>query len=168
MGASKKQAFRRIVAVGSLVGALGMGTGSAAQAQLDAPLTVAEERRLKPMDRFRECEDCPEMVVVPAGACTMGAPESEHGRLDNEGPPDTVTIAKPFAIGEVHVPVSQFEAFVRDTAYGGRSPCVLSLGGNWKQGSTHSWRDPGFAQEPSHPMVCVSWNDANEPYYRFP
>lgn len=139
MGASKKQAFRRIVAVGSLVGALEMGIGSAAQAQLDAPLTVA-----------------------------MGAPESEHGRLHNEGPPDTVTIAKPFAIGEVHVTVSQFEAFVRDTAYGGRSPCVLSLGGNWKQGSTHSWRDPGFAQEPSHPMVCVSWNDANEPYYRFP
>lgn len=24
-----------------------------------------------------------------------------------------------------------------------------------------SWREPGFAQDDSHPVVCVNWNDAN-------
>ena len=61
-------------------------------------LTVAEERALKPGDSFRECEECPEMVVVPAGSFTMGSPPNEEGREPgSEGPQHRVTIARPFA-----------------------------------------------------------------------
>lgn len=35
---------------------------------------------------FRDCPDCPEMVVIPAGSFTMGSPASEPGRYDTEGP----------------------------------------------------------------------------------
>ena len=45
-------------------------------------LTPEQERALKPKDAFKECTDCPEMIVVPAGNFTMGSPETEKGRDD--------------------------------------------------------------------------------------
>jgi formylglycine-generating enzyme required for sulfatase activity len=99
---------------------------------------------LKPKDIFRECENCPEMVVVPAGAFTMGSPPSEKDRFDDEGPQHMVTIGKPFAVGKLHVTVDQFAAFVRETG-----------------SQSTNWRNLGFAQEGSHPVVRVAWDDAN-------
>ena len=65
------------------------------------PLSAAEECALKPKDSFRECANCPELVVVPAGSFTMGSPESEKDRRNDEGPQHRVTIGKPFAGREV-------------------------------------------------------------------
>jgi formylglycine-generating enzyme required for sulfatase activity len=89
-------------------------------------LTAAQERGLKPKDTFRECTDCPEMVVVPAGSFTMGSPDGEKDRDKDEGPQHVVTISKPFAVGKVHVTVDQFAAFVRETGYAASSK-VLDL-----------------------------------------
>jgi formylglycine-generating enzyme required for sulfatase activity len=120
-----------------------------------APLAVAQERALKAKETFRECENCPEMVVVPAGSFTMGSPPGEDRNTD-EGPQHVVTISKPFAVGKTHVTVDQFAAFVRETKYPASTACYkyppLSRDG--------TWRDPGFKQDGSHPAVCVSWNDA--------
>jgi formylglycine-generating enzyme required for sulfatase activity len=61
---------------------------------------VANARRcLKPKDSFKDCPECPDMVVVPAGEFMMGSPEDEEGRSSNEGPQRKVTIPKPFAVG---------------------------------------------------------------------
>jgi formylglycine-generating enzyme required for sulfatase activity len=119
------------------------------------PLTVQQERGLKPEDSFKECTDCPEMVVVPAGVFTMGSPANEKDRDDDEGPQHAVTIGKPFAAGKFHVTVDQFAAFVRETRYAVRTTCSI-----WPRDGDGSWRDPGFAQEGSHPVVCISWDDA--------
>jgi formylglycine-generating enzyme required for sulfatase activity len=35
------------------------------------------ERALNPGDKFKECDQCPEMVVVPAGSFMMGSPEAD-------------------------------------------------------------------------------------------
>jgi formylglycine-generating enzyme required for sulfatase activity len=113
-------------------------------AKLTTPLTAAQERGLKPKETFRECDNCPEMVVVPAGSFTMGSPEKEGGRFPNEGPQHVVTIGKPFAAGRMHVTVDQFGAFVHETQYQARK----------------CWRNPGFVQDGSHPAVCLSWDDA--------
>jgi formylglycine-generating enzyme required for sulfatase activity len=122
----------------------------------DAPLTPGQERGLKPKDTFRECANCPEMVVVPAGSFTMGSPEKEEGRWNDEGPQHVVTIGEAFAAGKWHVTVDQFAAFVRETGYAS-TKCY-----KWPSlNRDGSWRDPGFAQEGSHPVVCVSWDDAN-------
>jgi formylglycine-generating enzyme required for sulfatase activity len=114
--------------------------------QCASPLTAALERELKPKDTFRECENCPEMVVVPAGAFTMGSPQSESGRYVDEGPQHAVTIGEPFAAGRLPVTLDQFAVFAKETAYASRAGC--------------SWRNPGFVQEGSHPVVCVGWDDA--------
>jgi formylglycine-generating enzyme required for sulfatase activity len=120
-----------------------------------APLTPAQERGLKPKDTFRECSDCPEMVVVPAGSFTMGSPAGAKDRSETEGPQHTLTIGRPFAVGKFHVTRDQFAAFLNETGYAASTTCW-----KWAAGRHGSWRDPGFAQEGSHPAVCMSWDDA--------
>ena len=60
----------------------------------------------------RDCAECPEMVVVPAGEFRMGSPESEPGRDAHESPMRTVTFAAPFAIGRYEVTFDEWEACV--------------------------------------------------------
>jgi formylglycine-generating enzyme required for sulfatase activity len=109
-----------------------------------APLSMAEECSLKPKDSFRECEDCPEMVVVPAGSFTMGSPENEKDRDNDEGPQHVVTIGRPFAVGKWHMTRDQFAVFARETSFADHSKC--------------SWSNPG-AGDGSHPVTCISWDD---------
>jgi formylglycine-generating enzyme required for sulfatase activity len=77
---------------------------AAARAENTAPLTAERERALKLGDIFRECENCPEMVVVPSGSFTMGL---RFGKSSPDGPRRVVTIAKPFAVidGEETFPI---------------------------------------------------------------
>jgi formylglycine-generating enzyme required for sulfatase activity len=96
------------------------------------------------------------MVVVPPGSFTMGSPASEKERRESEGPQHTVTIPRAFAVGKFHVTRDQYTAFVRETGYAART-CFKYL----SLREDGSWRDPGFAQQGSHPVVCVSWDDAN-------
>ncbi|MGB8549650.1 MAG: TIR domain-containing protein, partial [Xanthobacteraceae bacterium] len=62
-------------------------------------LSPDAERALKPGQAFRDCaEDCPEMVVVPAGEFMMGSPPAEKRQMPDEVPQHRVTIARPFAV----------------------------------------------------------------------
>ncbi len=124
--------------------------------QRDVPLTPDRERGLKIGETFRECADCPEMVVVPSGSFTMGSPDGEEGHGNSESPQHVVTISQPFAVGKFHVTVDEFSAFVREMGHAASIACVKSP----SLASVGSWRDPGFVQEGSHPVVCISWNDA--------
>lgn len=69
---------------------------------------------LSPGQTFRDCETCPEMVVLPAGSFMMGSNEFEEGRESLEGPQHRVTIARPFAIGRLEVTFDEYEACVSD------------------------------------------------------
>ena len=46
-------------------------------AMAQSPLSAGRERALKPGDTFKECDACPEMVVVPAGSFAMASPNNE-------------------------------------------------------------------------------------------
>jgi formylglycine-generating enzyme required for sulfatase activity len=127
----------------------------------DQPLTAAQERGLKPKDTFRECTGCPEMVVVPAGSFTMGSPKTEKGHESNEDPQHVVTIDRLFAAGKLHVTVDQFAAFVQETQHKASPNCRVYEKRTWSDRKDRSWRNPGFTQEGSHPVVCVSWDDAS-------
>jgi formylglycine-generating enzyme required for sulfatase activity len=125
-----------------------------------APLSPSREHALQPGDSFKECDNCPEMVVLPAGAFVMGSPEGERGRSTDESPQHVVTIARPFAAGKFEVTVDQFAAFVNETKYDAGAKCTTLEDGKSGIKEGRSWRDPGYPQTGSHPAACVSWNDA--------
>ena len=102
---------------------------------------------------------CPDLVRLPPGQFLMGSPHDENGRLDVEGPQHLVTIERPFAIGRHPVTVDQFAAFVADSDYGAATTCRQWTGADWEE-RPGSFRSPGFAQAGDHPVVCVSWEDA--------
>jgi formylglycine-generating enzyme required for sulfatase activity len=107
-----------------------------------SPLTPAQERALKQRHGFKECDRCPEMVVVPAGELTMGSPHSEPDRGPEEGPQHKVVFAKPFAVGRFAVTFEEWDACV---AGGGCAGHVPSDEG-WGRGR--------------RPVINVSWDDA--------
>ena len=107
---------------------------------------------------FRDCPSCPEMVVIPAGTFMMGSPASEEGRSDDEGPQHRVTL-RSFALGRLEVTRSEYAAFVTATDRGSGDGCS-EWTGQWTEHAERSWRTPGFAQGGGHPVVCVSWGDA--------
>ena len=120
------------------------------------------ERGLQPGDRFRDCAECPEMVVVPAGSFLMGSPDGEEGRHSDgrEGPLHRVTIAEPFAIGVYEVTRGQFATFVEATGHDAGNGCYTFSDGSWVFQDGRNWRSPGFEQSDEHPVVCVRWDDA--------
>ena len=63
---------------------------------------------------FRDCEVCPEMVVVPAGSFMMGSDSTEEGRVDPyESPQHRVVINSAFAVGIYEITVDEWTACVR-------------------------------------------------------
>ena len=126
----------------------------------EAKRVAAEERRAG--RRFRDCEACPEMVVVPAGTYQMGSPASEAKREDTEGPVHRVTIAEPFAVGVYEVTRGQYARFVAATGHGAGNSCRVwnEEAKKWEDRSGFHWRNPGYEQSAEHPVVCVSWEDA--------
>ena len=113
-----------------------------------------------PLSSFRDCAACPEMVVVPAGAFTMGAPDSEPGRFEDEGPQHKVTIAAPFAVSAAPITRGQYEMFVRATNRPASGSCAVMGAEGWARTPGRGWDNPGFEQTAEHPVVCVSWDDA--------
>lgn len=108
-----------------------------------------------------------EMVLIPAGSFFMG----DNSGLDDEKPAHKVTITKPFYLGHHEVTVEQFRRFVEATGYAtdaergkgfkgafGWNPVKMEFQTN----EDYSWRNTGFAQSDTHPVVNVSWNDAME------
>jgi formylglycine-generating enzyme required for sulfatase activity len=53
-------------------------------------------------DEIKDCNVCPELVVVPAGQFMIGSNSSESS-LPDEKPAHLVTIAKSFAVGKFEV-----------------------------------------------------------------
>ncbi|MDN3276456.1 formylglycine-generating enzyme family protein [Frankia sp. RB7] len=76
------------------------------------PLSRSEEAALRPMDRFRECLHCPEMVVVPDGRFTMGASASEPGSTEDERPQHQVAVQR-LGVGRSPVTCDEWNACVK-------------------------------------------------------
>jgi formylglycine-generating enzyme required for sulfatase activity len=106
------------------------------------PLSPGRERALKPKDSFKECDKCPEMIVVPAGTFAMGSPDNEQGRLSEEGPQHPVTLARQLAVGRFAVTFDEWDACAADGGCNGYKPSDE----DWGRGR--------------RPVINVSWDDA--------
>ena len=71
---------------------------------------------------FKDCPECPEMVVVPAGHFALGSPDSEAKRGNDEGPQHRVRISKPFAVGRFEITFAEWDACVEAGGCGGYRP----------------------------------------------
>ena len=70
---------------------------------------------------FKDCDKCPEMVVVPSGGFRMGSPETESNRAADEGPQVDVAVSA-FAIGRYEVTFQEWDVCVADGGCRGYSP----------------------------------------------
>jgi formylglycine-generating enzyme required for sulfatase activity len=133
---------------------------------IEVSMGATERRCLKPgagnTNWFKDCLNCPEMVVVPAGSFTMGSPMDEPERTGEREEQVRVLIARPFGVGRFAVTRGEFAAFVATTGYktDADAGCNIHTGSEWKQQADRNWRSPGFSQTDRHPVVCVNWNDA--------
>jgi formylglycine-generating enzyme required for sulfatase activity/class 3 adenylate cyclase len=123
-------------------------------------LTEAAERDLKAGDRFKECETCPEMVVVPRADFIMGSTPDQLGHERDEAPTRKVTIGSRIAVGRYPVTVGEYQTFVALTGYRPAAGCRVYEGKAWVEKPELDFRNPGFPQGADHPVVCVNWNDA--------
>ena len=87
---------------------------------------------------FRDCEDCPEMVVVPAGRFRMG--DLNGDGIPSEKPVHAVRIAQPFAMGRYEVTFAEYDRYAQ--AAGKTKP-----------------DDEGWGRG-NRPVMNVSWEDA--------
>ena len=129
-------------------------------------------------------------VRVPAGTFWMGGvppvealektfPLLERKRLTDladESPAHEVQITRDFYLGQHEVTVGQFQRFLEASGYRPESeadgtggygynpaydPATTRRGDAFEgRDPRYSWRNPGFAQGPDHPVVNVTWNDA--------
>ena len=104
--------------------------------RLAAPPTIWHASRA--LTEFRDCDDCPTMVVVPAGEFTMGAPASELGGEAQH----RVRIETPFAVSKFEITFAEWDA------------CVAA-------GGCRGYRpgDEGWGRG-SSPAMNISWEDA--------
>ena len=132
-----------------------------------APDRLAAARA--PGSAFRDCRDCPQMVVVPTGRFIMGSSTAEKswaaghgttlGSVADEAPQHAVTVPS-FAMGKYDVTRAEYAAFVRETGHTAHNGCGADSY-SWRQRPNLTWRNPGFEQTDRDPVVCVSWQDAN-------
>ncbi len=110
-------------------------------------LSTAKEQALKPGQSFKECaQDCPEMVVVPAGSFTMGAPATESQAVGYtlQIPQHPVTITKPFAVSKYELTFADWDACVAGGGCNAYKPADMGWGGG------------------KQPVMNVGWDDAQQ------
>lgn len=112
-------------------------------ASRSAPITQ-DARALPDFALFRDCEQCPDMVVIPGGHFLMGRSANEQESLiyNGEEEPRHRVHVRRFAMGRFEVTASNWSACIQD---GG---CDEHAPGGWDQ-LPAQW-----------PVIAVSWRDA--------
>jgi len=131
------------------------------------------------------------LVLLPSGEFLMGSDEpierlqkdyplmapSRLQNLSDEAPVHKVRISRAFFMGATEVTVGQFRQFVKESGYVPESISdgtggygynadydpAISQRGDLFEGRLprYSWLNPGFVQTDEHPVVNVTWGDAN-------
>jgi tol-pal system protein YbgF len=95
----------------------------------------------KPGETFKDCPDCPEMVLIPPGSFRMG--DVTGSGNNDESPAHFVAVGYRFAVGRFEVTFDEWDACVNDG------------------GCRHRPSDEGWGRK-GRPVINVSWKDAKE------
>ena len=138
----------------------------------DAPQSGKTSPKLDTATVVKDCAECPAMVVVPAGGFMMGSSAQEQALFKAAGiSRDYTELEKQhyvrvpsFAAARYAVTKGEFAAFVRSSGYRTEAEqgngCSVWTVKEWKMDAAYNWRNVVFPQGDDHPVVCVSWNDA--------
>jgi formylglycine-generating enzyme required for sulfatase activity len=126
-----------VLAAFAMLSAAGAARAQASQAPATPAMPVV----------VRDCPQCPEMIVVPAGAFAMGTSTDayEHDVASGETPPFNVRIRRPFALGRFEVTHAEFATFRRATGYEPALACASDA-----------------AAPAATPVRCIGPRDARE------
>ncbi|MCE9533118.1 MAG: SUMF1/EgtB/PvdO family nonheme iron enzyme [Planctomycetes bacterium] len=107
-------------------------------------------------------------IAAKGKTFTIGSPQEEKGREDNEEQRD-ITFTDDYYIGQLEITRGQFRRFVEETGY--KTEAEEDDGG-WGWNDTdkkfegrdkkYTWKNAGFTQTDEHPVVNVTWNDAKQ------
>ena len=139
----------------------------------DQPIAVnADLSSLNALDVFKECDVCPEMVVMPLGSFMMGArPEESRNPFDIYGPDATLRRREPNELNiipdeyprhrvEIDIPF----AIGRDEiTYAEWMLCVEENACSYIPDHRVPTFDHGYVElKPVHPVINISFNDVKE------
>ncbi len=103
-------------------------------------IVVAQKQSsVEPGDIFRDCDDCPELVVTPPGDFVMGSGDTPY-----EKPERTISMSRPFAIGRREVTFAEWDQ-------------CADAGACKYRPDDHGWG------RGDRPVINVSWDDT-KPY----
>jgi formylglycine-generating enzyme required for sulfatase activity len=132
-----KMRLLSVILVTALVGLAGTGAGAQRGLSTNPEIAVAQRgASLDPGETFKDCPDCPELVVVPPGDFVMGSNDTPY-----EKPERPISIRKPFAIGRREVMFAEWDQ------------CV-DAGACKHRPDDHGWG------RGDRPVVNVSWDDS--------
>ncbi|MDD5300678.1 MAG: formylglycine-generating enzyme family protein [Gallionella sp.] len=109
-------------------------TAEQAHKSAEATMLAFKEQGVEPGNgkSFKDCQSCPEMVLIPPGSFMMGVPGSQQQR----------TISQVFAVGKYEVTFAEWDA------------CAAAGGCGKYRPDDQGW---GRGRQP---VINVSWNDA--------
>jgi len=112
---------------------------------------------------FKDCETCPEMVTLPSGKAMIGAEPFEANRKRGDDDLRELNIDYKLAVGKTEITRAQYREFMDNTKYKMLENGCNTWGRNRILGyvKEHKWNQPGYPQSETHPVVCVSYDDAS-------
>ncbi|MFL2770954.1 MAG: formylglycine-generating enzyme family protein [Rhodospirillaceae bacterium] len=133
---------------------------AAAIALLTSP-AIATEISLQAKSIFRDCSDCPEMVVIPAGTFDMGYDGGiSEDRYD--GPVHRVSLDYAFSLSRHEITTAEFRRFIGETGRRTPNDCRIITEEGMRNIMGLSWSNPGYGRPPmdNEPVACITWPDA--------
>ena len=133
---------------------------------VSAPSVEARTTSRPPGTAYKDCPDCPEMVVIPAGRFVMGAAAGEEEseklpeNLRNRSQPQHGVDVVSFSAGKFEITRGQYRAFADATGRSSTDGCFVWTGAKFERDQSKDWRNTGYTQDDPHPVACVSWDDA--------
>src|SRR3984957_10250423 len=116
---------------------LGIGLSPEHGLPVQRDLVFAQRQTsVEPGEIFRDCDDCPELVVVPPGDFVMGSNDTPY-----EKPERTISVRHPFAIGRREVTFAEWDQ-------------CADAGACKHRPDDHGWG------RGDRPVVNVSWDDS--------